>query len=159
MTIKTHHLIIAVAALGLVAGCAKTETPAPAAPTATTTEAPKPAEPKAAVAQGAPLGTRLPADHYLIILNSTPTELKVGKAKFTALIGHHGAPAEGVTVKLTTHMPSMGHAGPGTTLKASEPGIYVGELDLPMAGEYTAKVTLELPGHPGVAEYRFTVTK
>lgn len=158
MKMKTHHIIVAMAALALVAGCAKPETPAPAAPSSTTTEAPKPAE-TASAAKAPPLGTRLPADHYEIILNATPSDLKVGKAKFTAMIGHHGAAAEGVAVKLTTHMPNMGHDGPGTTLKASRPGVYEGELDLPMAGEYTAKVTLELPGHPGVAEYSFTVSK
>ena len=47
--------------------------------------------------------------------------------------------------------------GPEITLNHTKDGIYEGEADLSMGGEWQAKVSVEQEGHPGEAVYDFVV--
>lgn len=152
---KTQTIIglSVIAAVLALAGCGPTtkEEPSaatpPASPPATTTQAPK----------GAALGTEEQNDHFSITLTAEPAELKVGKVKFLAKVMHHGQPTDAATVKLSLSMPTMNMGGPDVELKATKDGMYEGEAELSMGGDWQGKVTVEQEGHPGEAVYGFVV--
>jgi hypothetical protein len=142
-------VLASVLAGAIVGGCVGKEE------TTTVTPTPNAAPTAAAPAKGSALGTEVQGEHYAIKLEADPAEPKVGKVKFTATILHHGTPTEGATVKLTTTMPSMGHAGPETELKSVGAGVYSGELELGMAGDIQATVSVDQEGHIGEAKFDF----
>lgn len=124
----------------------------------TTTVAPSPSEEKAPAApKGATLGSETSNEHFTITLTAEPKELKVGRATFLAKVLHHGQPTSGAAVKISLSMPSMNMGGPELTLKHSGNGVYKGEADLSMGGDWQAKVSVEQEGHPGEAIYIFVV--
>ncbi len=116
-------------------------TPAPAAPAATSSSA--------------KLGEEVEADHFMVTLATDPAEPKAGKVKLIAKVSHHGEPAAAATINVTSEMPKMGHAGPSGVLKHTKDGVFEGELDLPMAGEFTIKLDIEQDGHTGAATFGF----
>lgn len=112
-------------------------------------------KPSVDVVKGAALGTEAAGDHYAITLTAQPSELKVGKATFSAKILHHGEPTEGATVRLMLSMPKMNMGGPTRELTHKGGGVYVGEVELSMGGEWQAKVSVDQEGHTGEAVYDF----
>lgn len=147
--------MIAMAALAIVIlawGCgdAKQDTAPPTTEPATSAGAPE-------APKGASLGTERANEHFAITLTAKPAELKVGMAEFSARVLHHGQPTEAATVKVSLSMPSMNMGGPEITLKHTSNGVYEGEADLSMGGDWQAKVSVEQEGHPGEATYDFVV--
>ena len=118
---------------------------------------PPPNQTSTAATKGSALGTEVQGEHYAIKLVADPAEPKVGKVKFTANVMHHGQPTDGAKVNLETTMPAMGHDGPKTELKSAGGGEYSGELDLGMAGEFSATVSVDQEGHTGEAQFSFVV--
>lgn len=155
---KTYTSMIAITALaiGILAwGCgdAKQDTAPP--PTEPAASAGAPSAPEAP--KGASLGTERANEHFAITLTAKPAELKVGMAKFVAKVLHHGQPTGDATVKVSLSMPAMNMGGPEIALKHTSNGVYEGEADLSMGGDWQAKVSVEQEGHPGEAVYDFVV--
>ncbi len=138
----------------LIWGCGESKTEDAAQPPTGTGAATMPAAPK-----GASLGSEGGNDHFTITLTAVPSDLKVGKAKFIAKVLHHGQPTDGAMVKLSLSMPSMNMGGPEVELKHTKDGIYAGEADLSMGGDWQAKVSVEQEDHPGEAVYDFVVAQ
>ena len=103
------------------------------------------------------MGSEVAGEHFSITLISEPSDLKVGKAKFLVKLLHHGEPTVGAIVKLSLSMPSMNMGGANIELKHTKDGIYEGEADLSMGGDWQAKVSVDQEGHPGEAVYDFVV--
>lgn len=155
---RTHISIITMAALAIVflawgCGAAKQNTAPPTTEPATSAGAPKAPE----APTGASLGSEIANEHFAITLTAEPAELKVGKAKFVAKVLHHGQPTGDATVKISLSMPAMNMGGPEIALKHMSNGVYEGEADLSMGGDWQAKVSVEQEGHPGEAVYDFVV--
>ena len=152
---KTYAPTIAIAALAIAVlawGCgdSKQDNAPPTADQPATGASPN-------VSKGVALGTEKANEHFAISLTAEPAELKVGKAKFIAKVLHHGQPTQGATVRVSLSMPTMNMGGPEITLNHTKDGIYEGEADLSMGGEWQAKVSVEQEGHPGEAVYDFVV--
>ena len=149
MNHKIYTLALASLLFGVsVSGCVGKEESVTIKPSPATTPVSEPVK-------GSALGTEVQGEHYSIKLEADPTEPKVGKVKFSATILHHGTPTEGATVKLTTSMPAMGHSGPEAELKSVGGGVYSGELEIGMAGEFQATVAVDQEGHTGEAKFDF----
>jgi hypothetical protein len=147
---KLNMLAAFVLASGiLVAGCGDSKTD-----DATTLASPST---RADATKGAALGMEKANEHFGITLTAEPSELKVGNAKFTAKVLHHGQPTEGASVKLSLSMPSMNMGGSEVELKHTSGGVYEGEADLSMGGDWRAKVSVGQEGHSGEADYDFVV--
>ncbi|HEY0868568.1 MAG TPA: FixH family protein [Fimbriimonas sp.] len=147
--------LISIAVLGaLVAGCSSTKQ-ADAPPPAT--DAPVATQPSSS-APG--LGTKQEKEHFAVTLETEPAEPKMGKVNFVAEVWHHGEPAPGQTVRVETSMPSMNMDGPSVDLKPTTGNVYEGTADLPMGGEYEAKVSVGgAEGHANEFTYRFNVSQ
>lgn len=155
---KTPTIIIASAAFVaavLAWGCGDSKQDVSPSTIDQTTSTGAPKTPEAE--KGASLGTERANEHFAITLTAEPSELKVGKAMFIAKVLHHGQPTENATVKLSLSMPSMNMGGPEVMLKHTSNGMYQGEADLSMGGDWQAKVTVDQEGHPGEAVYNFVV--
>ncbi len=107
--------------------------------------------------KGNSLGNEVSGEHYSITLTGVPTELKVGKAKLVVKLLHHGIPTSVARVAISLSMPSMNMGGPEVELKHTKDGIYEGEAEFSMGGDWQAKVSVEQEGHPGEAVYDFVV--
>lgn len=105
------------------------------------------------------LGTASEAEHFTITLKAEPADLKPGRAKFIAVVLHHGKPTPTADVKLSLSMPSMNMDGPDVRLTHTADGVYEGDVELPMGGEWLAKVMVDEEGHTGTASYDFVVMK
>ncbi len=152
-TISTFIIVSAIIFLG---GCGSkvTDEIPPAAPQASASSGTS----DAAIAQkGSTLGSEVVGDHFSVTLTSEPTDLKVGKAKFIVKLLHHGEPTDGATVKLSFSMPSMNMGESEVRLKFTKDGMYEGEAELSMGGDWQAKVSVDQEGHPGEATYDFVV--
>lgn len=153
---KRNTSTIAVTAIALTVlawGCgdAKQENAPPA------TDRPAASSEASEAAKGARLGVEKADEHFAIALTAEPAEPTVGKAKFIAKVLHHGEPTKDATVKVSLSMPSMNMGGPEITLKHTADGVYQGEADLSMGGDWQAKVSVEQEGHTGEAIYDFVV--
>ena len=149
--VTVSALVVALIAWGC--GDSKPDAPQATADQTTSTSAPKVSD----VSSVASLGTEKANEHFAITLTAEPSEPKVGKAKFIAKVLHHGQPTDSANVKLSLSMPSMNMGGPEITLKHASNGMYEGEADLSMGGDWQAKVTVDQEGHPGEAVYNFVV--
>ena len=107
--------------------------------------------------KGNSLGSVISGDHFTITLTAVPSELKVGKAKFIVKLLHHGEPTNGATVRLSFSMPSMNMKESDVILKPTKDGIYEGEVELSMGGDWRAIVNVDQEGHHGEAVYDFVV--
>jgi hypothetical protein len=149
MNTKIHILAIASVLFGsAISGCVGKEESVTVKPSPTSSPVTEPAK-------GSALGTEVQGEHYAIKLESEPVEPKVGKVKFTATVLHHGTPTETAKVMLTTSMPAMGHGGPEAEMKHVGAGVYTAEIELAMAGETQARITVDQEGHLGEATFDF----
>jgi hypothetical protein len=138
----------------LVVGCASPEaekTPTQVgSPSATT-----PTSEKGMPANAVALGTEAEADHFTVVLTSEKSDVTEGKNKFLAKVAHHGSVSEDAKVTLSLSMPDHGMDGPSIELKHTSGGMYEGEAELSMGGEWLAKVTITgAEGHSGEAAYK-----
>lgn len=148
-----YTILLAIFTLFLV-GCAAPE----AEKSPTSVESPSvttPATNKGMPANAVALGTEAAADHFTVTLTTEKSEVTEGKNKFVAKVAHHGEVSKDAKVTLSLSMPDHGMDGPTVEMKHTSGGMYEGEAELSMGGEWLAKLTITgTEGHSGEAAYK-----
>ncbi len=134
-------------------GCGAPKQAAPTEPV------PVPAPKATAPSKAAALGAEQPAGPFTATLSADPSPPKAGAVHLMVKLVESGKPVDGAVVTLVPSMPSMGHDLPEVVLKAAGGGLYQGDADLGMVGEYQAKVSVAQAGRTGEAVFAFSVAE
>jgi nitrogen fixation protein FixH len=89
-------------------------------------------------------------------LGTIPEHPTEGPVRFHAMILRADQPVTDAKVELSLSMPTMEMGGPTIPLQHRSNGIYEGDADLSMGGEWQARLTIQGPdGQTGLASYQF----
>lgn len=144
-------LLVGVALMWILSGCAGNDQPTTPPPAATGMSTPTGA--------GAALGTAQAAGPFQVTLSTQPAAPRSGDTRFQAKVTKGGQPVTDATVNLSLSMPSMNMAGPEASLQHMDGGSYEGTANLSMGGDWEAKTSVAGGGDTGTAVHRFTASQ
>ncbi|WP_462412888.1 FixH family protein [Neobacillus sp. Marseille-QA0830] len=92
---------------------------------------------------------QLSAPKFFTLGQSSPIQLKVQDSD--------GKPVIGAKVRADLKMKGMSHGILSIKMQEAEDGVYVGNADIEMDGDYTATITVDYKGEKWVGEKRFYI--
>ncbi|MCM3116510.1 FixH family protein [Neobacillus sp. MER 74] len=80
---------------------------------------------------------------------ATPIQMKI--------LDREGKPVEGAKVSVDLDMQGMSHGDISMKMEETGKGMYVGQADFEMEGDYTAAITIDYKGEKWLGEKRFSI--
>ncbi|MFB5195999.1 FixH family protein [Neobacillus sp. KR4-4] len=80
---------------------------------------------------------------------ATPIQMKI--------LDREGKPVEGAKVSADLDMQGMSHGDISMKMEEKGKGVYVGQADFEMEGDYTAAITIDYKGEKWLGEKRFSI--